>query len=150
MELIPIRVLMITQINSHGPTQFFVYSIIPDKIPTCIFQFDGSCGEVCIEDIDKDGIPELLVGYKCGAHTECLKIFKLDRNYDFTAIEGSDICGDFSLITWEFKNNEFLIKSYNKNYSEDREAWHSLVESYVYKDGRFEYVKTEKIKYTEA
>jgi len=149
MELIPIRVLMMTKINSYGLTQFYVYSIIPDRIPTCIFQFDGSCGEIYAEDIDKNGIPELIVGYKCGAHTECMKIFKLDRNYDFTAVEGSDVCGDLSLITWEFKNNDFLVKTYNRNYGMDREAWHSLVESYLFTDNRFELIKSEKVKYIE-
>lgn len=147
MEIVPVRLIMVTQVNSDGPTQHYVYSVIPDKMITCIFQFEGSCGEFCVEDIDGDGVPELLIGYKRGAHTECIKLFKLDRNFDFAAIEGSDVCGDFSLVTWEFVYTKFIIKTYSKNYEIDRESWHALVDSYEYKNSVFEHIKSEKIKY---
>ncbi|HIF9416477.1 hypothetical protein WAX88_15350 [Photobacterium damselae subsp. damselae] len=145
---IPIRVVMSTVSNTYGEPQHFLYAYIPDKPPVCFYQIDAITAELSIEDIDSDGIPELLLGYKCGAHSEGIKLFKLDRNLNFHMIEGSDIGSDFPLIAWgRDGNHSFFINAYSRNWEGNREKWHSRYEQFLYKDYRFELNGTSKVRW---
>lgn len=147
-EVIPIRIVMSSISNTYGENQHFIYSYIPDKAPICFYQFDAICSEMTIVDIDNSGTPVLIIGYKCGAHSEGIKIFKLDRDLNFFQIEDSNIGSDFPLITWgKTINQEFYINTYSKNWELDRESWNSRYEMFIYKNSKFELHTTTKVKW---
>jgi hypothetical protein len=148
---VPIRIVVLSQSNSWGENKHYVYAVVPDKSPVCFYQFEGICCELCIDDVDGDGVPEILIGYKCGGHSEGLKVFRVDNNFDIVSVAGSDIGSDFPLITWgSINGTEFIINSYSRNWSEDRESWQSLIESYRYEDERFILNKSGKIQWQSA
>lgn len=148
---VPIRVVMSSLSNSIGDNQHFLHAYIPDKPPICFYQFDCICAEMAVEDIDNDGFFELIVGYKCGAHSEGIRVFKLDRNLSFYFVEGSDIGSDLPLITWgKTSSNVFFIKTYSRNWGQNREKWNSRYEMFLFENSKFELKKTSKLKWEES
>ncbi|MBP7663231.1 MAG: hypothetical protein KA770_05200 [Shewanella sp.] len=145
---IKVRVVMSTLHNTYGEGLHYLYVYIPDKAPVCFYQFEGHSAEMTVVDIDNDGFPELIVGYKCGAHSEGIRVYKFDRELNFYFIEGSDIGSDFPLITWGIMQDEtFFINSYSRNWETDREKYDSIYEKYVVKNSQFTLDSTSKVKW---
>lgn len=148
---VPVRIVILSQSNTWGENKYYIYSILPDKSPVCFYQLDAICCEICIEDVNGDGVPEVIIGYKCGAHTEGLRIFRIDNNFDLFPITGSDIGSDFPLITWGLNSSsEFTLNAYSRNWSQDQKSWHTLIERYQFQDDRFVLDKSEKVQWQPA
>lgn len=147
-DRIPIKVVMITHVNSHGIPERLLYSFITDRSPVCFSRFDAVASKITLEDIDNDEKPELIVGYKIGGHTEAIKIFKLDENLNFNLIDSSSLGSDYPLITWNKNDrNEFCIKTYGRNWTDNRNKWHSRFKKYIYRNNQFKLEKTSKVKW---
>lgn len=150
-ETIKARVVMSTLHNTYGEGQHYLYVYIPDKAPVCFYQFEGICAEITVVDIDNDGFPELIVGYKCGAHSEGIRVYKFDSQLNFYFIEGSDIGSDFPLITWgKISNGSFFINAYSRNWEADREKYHSVYEKHIVKNSQFTLDSTCKVKWKDS
>lgn len=148
---VKVRVVMSTLHNTYGDGQHYLYVYIPDKPPVCFHQFEGICAEITVVDIDDDGYPELIVGYKCGAHSEGIKVYKFDRELNYYFVEGSDIGSDFPLITWgRNPDGTFFINAYSRNWELDREKYHSVYEKYVFNDSKFIMDSTSRVKWADS
>ncbi|WP_421868048.1 hypothetical protein [Motiliproteus sp.] len=148
---VPIRVVILSQSNTWGENKHYVYAIVPDKSPVCFYQFEAVCCEICADDVDGDGNLEVVIGYKCGAHTEGLRVFRLDDHFDLISVPGSDIGSDFPLITWGRADGvDYSVNSYSRNWGENREEWHTQIEVYRYRDGKFDLYKSEKVQWQPA
>jgi hypothetical protein len=148
---IKVRVVLSTLHNTYGEGQHYLYVYIPDKPPVCFLQFEGICAEITVVDIDNDGYPELIVGYKCGAHSEGIRIYKFDRELNYYFVEGSDIGSDFPLITWgRDPSGRFFINAYSRNWELDREKYHAVYEKYLFNDSKFAMDSTSKVRWAES
>ncbi|MDO6549203.1 hypothetical protein [Pseudoalteromonas carrageenovora] len=147
-KMVKVRVVMSTLHNTYGEGRHFIYVYIPDKTPVCFYQFDGICSEMTVIDIDNDDYPELIIGYKCGAHTEAVKIFKLDKQLNYYFLEGSNIASDYPLITWgKEPDGSFFINSYSRNWETDREKFHAIYEKYIVENSQLTLKSSSKVKW---
>jgi len=77
--------------------------------------------EISNEDINNDGIQEILVKYHTGAHTSVLNVFKLEISKRYNLISGGEIGSDWSDIDWKKDelSNKFEIFSSNRDWSSE-------------------------------